>query len=988
MAPNLFTIAPDADFIAELVKAVLAGFPLPEGESHPPLHQYTILVPNRRTANAMRRAFVEQADSLLLPRIRPIGDVDELDDTGLDAGVLTPVAQHFALISLVHEWIEAYPHLQLAQTLRHAPSQVQALAQSLAQLVNSLDIEEQSLEALRDSEGLEIAQHQEAVVSLLALLHGRLPALLQERRLIGPQRYRNLLIDQYAKTLESGKASGPVIAAGSTGSIPATRRLLRTIAGLENGAVVLPGLDTSLSDDCWGAVTAQHPQAALKQLLAYLDVSHRDVPLIGPLAGARSWLGSELMRPSETTHEWARLLPQARSKVESAIAGLDFMECRDNEQEAAALAALIRLKLAEGGGNIALVTPDPMMARRVTSALARWNIVPENSAGEPLDAFGAARFMRLLIDLSKEPQSSAALAALLHHPAARFGYTAEVASRLAGLADVTLLRSPLMMLGLEQFPQLVNDLPEAISQGLRLPAQAALPGSTEWTELCAYAMRVHDDLAKLLGPERQPLQQQLQTLLELAETITAAELWSEEPANRLSVLADALSVESHWLPDMTLAETAGLLGDYLRRTPFLPRQATTPGLSIVGVLEARLQNFDCVLLAGLSESVWPGAADSGPWLNRPMRDELHIKQPEASIGQMAHDLVQTMGARHLVLSWSREDAGKPLTPSRWVLRLQTVLQTAGVVAPLANGANWLALAASLERPAENIRISLPAPAPPAAARFKKLSITSVDTLIADPYAIYAADILKLRPLENIGTAASYSLRGTIFHLALSIFFSRHPERPPPDMQAALLDAGGKAFSLLPDASIVRHSWWPRFVRVAEWLTREADFFYAQEAVLFPETVLASELDIAGRKVKLTGRADLIRIGGDGSVAIFDFKTGSAPALRDTSGNFSHQLTLEAAIIEKEGYLGRAGMQADLLAYVTVSGGIPPAVTKPVDNEAVMRSGQHLDGVIRLLTGYMDETQPFLPHANAQSSKPLRYDHLSRYREWSSRGSAT
>ena len=62
---------------------------------------------------------------------------------------------------------------------------------------------------------------------------------------------------------------------------------------------------------------------------------------------------------------------------------------------------------------IALVTPDPTMARRVSAQLARWEIVPENSAGEPLNGFGAGRFMRLLLDLALQPGSVAALAALL-----------------------------------------------------------------------------------------------------------------------------------------------------------------------------------------------------------------------------------------------------------------------------------------------------------------------------------------------------------------------------------------------------------------------------------------------------------------------------------------------------------------------------------------------------------------------------------------------
>ena len=84
-----------------------------------------------------------------------------------------------------------------------------------------------------------------------------------------PQR-RDLLIAAEARAARATH-DGPVIAAGSTGSMPATAKLLATIAQLPHGAVVLPGLDTDLDDASWELIggarlrtTAEPPASAIR----------------------------------------------------------------------------------------------------------------------------------------------------------------------------------------------------------------------------------------------------------------------------------------------------------------------------------------------------------------------------------------------------------------------------------------------------------------------------------------------------------------------------------------------------------------------------------------------------------------------------------------------------------------------------------------------------------------------------------------------------
>ncbi len=91
-----------------------------------------------------------------------------------------------------------------------------------------------------------------------------------------------------------------MIAAGSTGSIPATADLLATIAKLPHGAVVLPGLDTDLDDAVWALIAGDiptprmtarprgHPQFAMQALLTRIGIARDDVEALAPAAWPRT----------------------------------------------------------------------------------------------------------------------------------------------------------------------------------------------------------------------------------------------------------------------------------------------------------------------------------------------------------------------------------------------------------------------------------------------------------------------------------------------------------------------------------------------------------------------------------------------------------------------------------------------------------------------------------------------------------------------------
>ena len=128
--------------------------------------------------------------------------------------------------------------------------------------------------------------------------------------------------------------------------------------------------------------------------------------------------------------------------------------------------------------------------------------------------------------------------------------------------------------------------------------------------------------------------------------------------------AAAVSVEPHEYPDLFRA----IASERVVRRPGAPGAR----VRIYGPLEARLQQADRVVLAGLVEGIWPPEPHSDPWLNRPMRAELGLDLPERRIGLSAHDFVQAFGAREVILSHARKREGAPTVVSRFVQRLAAV----------------------------------------------------------------------------------------------------------------------------------------------------------------------------------------------------------------------------------------------------------------------------------------------------------------------------
>ncbi len=1023
--PRLFTIPASAPFLATLIEALAAGELVPGfPASRDPLALAgaTLYLPTRRACRLARDLFLETlvADAAVLPRILPIGDVDEDElvfadaTTGPLAGMaldlppsLTRLERRLLLARLVLQWAAA-PEVRGergAPLVAHSPAAALALADDLARLIDDMTTRKVPWRALDDLVPERFDEYWQLTLKFLKIAREAWPAILAERGAIEPAERRDTLIEAEAARLAS--LDGPVIAAGSTASMPATATLLATIALLPHGAVVLSGLDLDIHDSAWELIAGKretdreliapsvgHPQFAMHALLRRLGVDRDEVRVLGkPAAHGREKLVSEASCPAAASECWQQRLPDAT--IATALSGLAVIDAGNAEEEALAIAVALREAIETKGKHAALVTPDRALARRVVAALARWNVAVDDSGGDALPDTPAGVFARLAAEAALGGLAPVALLALLKHPLMRLGAREGNHATAISALERAILRGPRPRPG-------TNGLAHALAT-FRHKRGSLHPADPRKTVTDAELDAAADLIARLttalapletLGREPRPFNEiaarHRDVIAALGNDGVGAPAFAGDDGTALDLALDEIAAA----PDADFAVAPSDYAELFHAATAdrAVRRSGAPGVRvrIFGLLEARLQRVDVMVLGGLVEGTWPPEARADAWLNRPMRHDLGLDLPERRIGLTAHDFAQALGAPEAILARAAKVGGAPTLWSRFVQRLAAVAGEAHWNAALARGARYIALAHALDRPQRFAKIKAPAPKPPVGARPAALSVTDIEHWLRDPYTIYAKHVLRLIPLDAVDTPPGYADRGTVIHDSIGEFTRRYAGQLPSDPVAELLEIGRKHFAPLDDFPEARAFWWPRFQRIARWFAAwETD---RRAGIAATQAEIRGEIPvrIGERLFRLSARADRIERRADGSYVILDYKTGQARTEKQVRTGLAPQLTLEAAILREGGFPGipKAASVGEL-AYVLLKGGEPAGAECPIDFKQGTCDSQ-ADTALRRLTGvalrFADEATPYRSLVHPMwRTRYGEYDHLARVKEWSLTG---
>ena len=1011
MSPRVFNIPASAPFLPVLIDALRAGKLVPGFPGGDPLElaRATLYLPTQRACRLARDVFLDtlDGDGAILPRIVALGDIDEDEIAFADASTaglaeaalrlpdaLGGLERIMPLAALIQRWAETIA----ARTRGHAPlvannpATAFALAQDLARLMDDMTTRQVDWNALDGLVPAEFDAYWEETLGFLKFIRAKWPAILTDMGRIEPAARRDRLIAAEVARLTG--STDPIIAAGSTGSIPATATLLDTIARLPNGALVLPGLDTDLDDETWAMIANDaesnhgHPQFAMAALLKRIGVSRAAVELLAPPARhGRERLVSEALRPAASSDLWKDRLSATdfAACADAAMKKISVIEAANAEEEALAIAIVLRETMEEPGKTAALVTPDVALGRRVMAALARWNVPVDDSRGVSLADRPDGVFARLAAGAILENLAPVPLLALLKHPSGKFD-----ASAVAAL-ERAVLRGARPGHGVAGLQQALISIRNEIAK-YRAGKDTSLHHSDRRLALTDAELDAAAALVAHLKAAFAPLEKMTWT----AQPIASIAGWHERVVTTLGGMTKDLAevfgqIEHAGAIDVHPGDYGELFHAAIRDKKIYASE-TGARVRIFGTIESRLQSVDRLVLGGLVEGVWPPETRGDPWLSRPMRHELGLDLPERRVGLSAHDFAQSLGAPEVILSRAAKVGGTPTVASRFVQRLAAVTGKQRWDTALERGVRYAALARQLDETETPMPAKRPAFAPPFEARPRRLSVTEIEDLLRDPYTIYARHVLDLVPLDNIDAPPDAADRGTIIHNVVAAFGKAYRDRLPEDPVKAMTDIGEELFKPLSAFPEVRAFWWPRFKRIAEWF---AGFEIARRAGLAKVDVEIGgrlEIPFGADKFTLSVRADRIECLSDGRYAIIDYKTGTPPSEAQVRTGLSPQLTLEAAILRKGGFkdIPAGGSVAELL-YVRLHGGAEAGEEEPItftEGTPDTQADHALAELTGVLQDFADPAKPYLSLLHPMWKNHYgTYDHLARVQEWSLAGSA-
>ena len=964
--PRVFAQPLGTDFpcaVVDGLRARMAGQP-PEA-----MARVTLLVNTTRMMRRIRAVFAE-GPAGFLPRMRLLTDIGALLDGPEPPAARSQLERRLQLAQLIAPALERIPDF--------APrNSVFALADSLAGLMDEMQAEGVDPKAIANLDVSDDSGHWTFAQTLIGIAHDYVSALDGGQDAEARQRE---IVARLIRQWDTNPPEDPVILAGSTGSRGPTAVLMKAVARLPQGAVLLPGFDTDLPPDVWARMSdplkfEDHAQFRFARLLQDLGISPVDIPCwqdVSPAAPDRNRVLSLALRPAPVTDAWLTEGAGLGCLVES-MRGVTLLEAPSQRAEALAIAMRLR-KAAESGQSAALITPDRMLGRQVAAALDRWTIVPDDSGGEPLHLTAPGRFLRHTADLFCHKLDAELLLTILKHPLAQSGPAMPAHGLFTQRLELQLRRD-------------------------RVP----FPDEDRLLTLVARAAQDHSDSAQMhdwakwlcrafvgqTEPGKRDLGDWLSRHRALAEFVSgggdgAGELWLK-PAGEAAFLAFAeLEANAHHGGDMTATEYAQLLSSVLSQAEVRDRDKPHPGIMIWGTLEARVQGADLVILGGLNDGVWPEDPGHDPWLNRTMRHKAGLLLPDRTIGLSAHDFQQAACSPEVWITRAIRSDDAETVPSRWINRLTSMiggLPDANGPQALeemrARGRAWLHRAAVLERVSLREPEGRAAPRPPVEARPRDFSVTEIRTLIRDPYAIYARHCLGLRPLDSLVQEPDAPIRGILVHDIMEHFVTAvaaDPERLSAEFLMQVTDEVLDARVPWPTARVM---WRARIARVAEWVVETERERLARGRPAAMENDAAGLLDLPEIGGSIRARADRIDLTDMGEAVLYDYKSGNPPTPKQQT-LFDKQLLIEAAMIE-EGAFPALGPRAVAGAEYIGLGATPKVQPAPLEEEAPRDT---LAGLKQLIAAYLQPEQHYLSRRMLTTEREAGdYDQLARHGEW-------
>ncbi len=854
-----------------------------------------VWLPTNRGVMGLKESLVNDTRAhFVLPTLHSLADLESKNPFSLkEIEDLPKAIGAFERLAMVMDFLPATMHVK----------KVFSIAEYLITLHDECIISDVSVELLESQYDSKLYENapahvQDAFQNLRILTH-HLPQAMAKRGLVTESWRRQQAMRILAENLKKNPPSHPIVIAGTTGTVPATRALLKAVHDLPNGIVVLPGLDGA-SDPVRVANMRSHPQHTLFDLCSYLEVNPQNVPDLGEAPDDFS-----VGRRCDAMALFKA--PPFDKKTESS-ANPVLIECASQAEEARVITAIVREKLFETESSIAIVTPNQALTRRLKSELSLYGITPNDSAGVSLKDTPVGSFLMNFSAFLQNP-SCATFIHLAKHPLCAKASRAEHLAYIRGYE--ILLR------------------------------KKQVPWDSDADSLLIIQLK---DLLKKRA-ECQSFYNFIQFFKDAANALSSEALFSNNDGESAAAFFDTLVKTP---PFIRRDFEDAILTLMVMAPPVHAHEGLGSRVRILGALEARLNTAGVVICASLNEGKWPKTPENDPLLSDSFRIQVGLPSQRRRQGLSAHDFCTSFYASNLYMTRSIREGGEAMLQSRLWTRMQGRYGVSSSV--YSDIANYQMTSSALSQ-------KPPLPAPLKNHRPNVYYASHVEQLMRDPYAYYTRHILKLDPFPALDEVLSAKDKGQVFHDVLDKYVKAEAA---PTFEK-LIDFSKPFFENLEEKGrgVVQTFWWYRFKRVAEWWHEKLDI----EPVSHRATEVVGEIkfSLEGAPVALKSRADRIDVPMDGGAVlrIIDYKTGTLPTRKSITDGSSPQLLVEAIIAHNQGFGHDFPTDGIFqLEYWRLTGGDPAGecLVFSMSPEDCERTEASIKGV---LTYYLRDNSPYV-----------------------------
>lgn len=997
-AMNIYACSVGCNFMKNFVANLCSGNILREFNINNTnlfgLADIEIFVPTRRAARALTEEFIAQGQEVFfLPKIIAFSDIDCANEVKSQLPTIGNIERILLLSRLIYSWKrQIAQYSQLGDAIW--------LAQDLAALIDEAFLSKVNWHKLNDIEAQlnsELSQWWQLSSNFLQIAATQYPIMLKEKNVLDIGESLALKFSVKAQQIKNDKSGKAYIVLGATGAVPCVADFLKTVAIHPNGAIILPSLDRDLSANIWKKFAdikeiSLYGQAQYNyfKLLKKLNVKREDIRFIGTVSNEMRWRERYVtyaLMPAESTDCWHNI---DKTYSSQAFENVSIIEAEEEREEALAIACALRIAAHNPNKKVALITSNRNLARRVSAELARFGVIANDSAQQPFFSLDFGRWLQLIL-LNITDSDVNIFLALLRHPLTSLGLEPEKLKLMLDLYEKHRLRGAVLRFSFLDFSQLNQQMFEQWLQ------------REEDSNCDAVSLELISELIERLSYAIEPLRLLLQkSTVNIVEAlkafITSIEFFGKDIEGNITSIYEQPGADAFaQLCEEILASDIDInfvplefssIFEALANTIQIEAKAVYSNIHIWGVIEARLQYADTVVIGGLNENQFPLMPKASVFLSYSAMMHIGLEPPEVQIGASALEFQYHLGMPEVILSRSKMVDGIAQTTSRWLQRLQTVIGCETAENLKQKGQRYLHYATGLDIEDLDIKpCSAPECKPPITMRPKRFSISDIEMLQISPYAIYAKKILKLKYLKELAKIPDAAEKGSLYHDIVSRFCQDKGEINEYDKNFKKIAKICFAEKELP--TDIAKLWQNEINKISSNFLADEKNYKLEKTYI----ELTSKLIPIGRNnAFIHGRADRIDIIKEGSrykAEIIDYKTGAIISQISVNELIKPQLLLEANLLLRGGFdISESPLAIENIYYIYLKDDEKSKIGKKI----AVKNKSNLQDLIdkcwlkteNLIDSYFDINKAYISYIDASAIDIERnpYHHLTRYDEWS------